>query len=70
MRNLEYLGEKTGNYHSMVKLFEHLKRDLKKKPQTFCRYEWNYLVDGRVILIENDQIHNVCVFFFLHRTLC
>lgn len=62
MRNLEYLGEKTGNYHSIVKLFEHLKRD--KKKQTF----WNYLVDGHVILIENDQIHNVCVFF--HRFLC
>lgn len=29
MRNLEYLGEKAGNYHSIVKLFEHLKRDKK-----------------------------------------
>lgn len=67
MRYLEYLGEKTGNYHSIVKLFEHLKRD-KIKTQTFCRYEWNYLVDGHLILNENDQIHNVCVFF--HRSLC
>lgn len=57
--NHEYLGEKTGNLQSIVNLIEHLKRN---KKQTFCRYEWNYLVNGHVILIENDQMLDVCVF--------
>lgn len=57
--NHEYLGEKTGNLQSIVKLFEHSKRN---KKQTFCRNEWNYLVNGHVILIENDQMLDICVF--------